>query len=257
MMEHRAKEMSGQEKRSDPVTYRNLWLRIHAADTDPAKIYGGTEIFNAVHAGKLNTPDADRLNQAAAGQRDENNRSVGQRAAMVSGIVQRAISADPSLIAQPDLVAAAQIDYNARVDDKIKEYRAAGKNPQSLFDQTNKDFVGTPQYIQSSINAAKQMKRDSLPKPVVVDSQAAYDALEPNTPYIDSSGKPGVKKGPAKKAPPAETMVPASAKSYYEENRDKYGPGATMAFDRLMDILSGKPPTRESTEEYDRRKTGL
>lgn len=205
-MEARAKERLTTEKKSDPTVVRDLWLRIHAPDSDPKKVFNGDAIFAAVAKGQLNTTDANNLNSLVANQKDENNRSAGQRLALVSSTVARAISADPQFTAQPALVAEIQLDYNARVIERMAQLRKENKDPTVVFDPNSKEYVGSRQYVQASIDAAKQRQRDAMPKPIVVNSQAEYDALEPGTSYVDSKGNPGVKKG-AKVVPAAQRVT--------------------------------------------------
>jgi hypothetical protein len=61
-------------------------------------------------------------------------------------------------------VAEIQNDYNARVLDKVKELRDAKKNPADVFDPASKDYVGSREFIQTSIDEARQRQRDAMPK---------------------------------------------------------------------------------------------
>ena len=159
LMERRAEEGAGGVKKSNPVTMRNLWLDIHAPETDPRKIYVGDKIFKAVQKGLLNTADADRLNALVANQRDENNRTIGSRLSSLMGVVGRALSADPKFIMQPALVAEIQMDYQDRVFDKVEELRNAKKNPNDVFDPASKVYVGSRAFIQGSIDAVSERAR--------------------------------------------------------------------------------------------------
>lgn len=212
-MEARSKELRGQEKASNPTVKRDLWLRIHAADGDPRKIYGGAEIVEAVSKGLLNTTDANTLNADVANQKDENNRSIGQRLGAFNSTVGRALSADQQFVAQPALVASIQLDLAARVEDKIKEFREEKKNPNDLFNPASKDYVGTRDFIQQSIDKAKADRAGAARAAIRVNSKEEYDALEPGTPYIDSDGKTGVKSGVAK--PAAKPAPNAGPTTFY------------------------------------------
>lgn len=199
IMETRAKELKGTEKRSDPVTLKNIWLAAHAPDADPTKIFNTDMIYDAVQKGLLNTTDADKASGWVANQRDENNRSIGQRLGAFNSTVGRSLSQDPQFAAQPALVASIQLDLAARVEDKIKDARANKQNPNDLFNPENKDGVATRGFIQQSIDRARVEQRTAAgPASVKVNSKEEYDALEPGTPYIDSNGHSGVKSGAAK-----------------------------------------------------------
>jgi hypothetical protein len=192
-MEARAKEQLTTEKKSNPVVMRDLWLRIHAPDSDPKKVYNGDAIFEAVSKGHLSTTDANQLNLLVANQKDENNRSVGQRLALMSSTIGRAISADPVFTAQPALVAEIQNDYNARVLDKMTQLRKENKDPTIVFDPNSKEYVGSRSYIQASIDAAKQRQRDAMPKfPDLREAPEAWRDVQDGGTFIDPNGTPRV-----------------------------------------------------------------
>lgn len=202
-MEQRAKAMVGGDRKSDPSVVRDLWLRIHAPDNDPRKIYNGDAVFEQVSRGNVNTTDANMLMQLVAGQKDENNRSIGQRLSAMSSTVNRALSQDPQFTAQPALVAEIQNDYHARVLDKVKRLREEKKDPAEVFNPQSKEYVGSRAFIQESIDTAKARQRAAAPQVPTVSTQAEYDALPPGAAYIDSKGNRAVK-GPGKKASPGK-----------------------------------------------------
>ena len=198
MMEIRTREITHGEKKSDPVTYRDLWLAINAQEGDPNKIYTGERVREAVALGKLNVADADRLNTQIANQRDENGRTLGMKISGYSSIVGRAIASDPKYTGRPDLVAEIQNIYNARVEDRIAQLRMAGdKQPMRVFDEKDKDWVGSAAFVQGAVAAAQERQRAAQPKPPVVNSQADYDALDASkgdVVYVDSNGTQAVKR---------------------------------------------------------------
>lgn len=159
VMETRAKEGLNSEKRSDPVALRNLWMRINAPDGDPNKVYNGDAIFEGVRSGRINVTDANQLNNLVAAQKDENGRSIGTKLGGLMSVVGRALSQDPQFTAQPALVAEIQNDYQARVYEKVNQLRKEKKDPNSVFDPTSSDYVGSREFIQSSITAAKARAR--------------------------------------------------------------------------------------------------
>lgn len=193
-MEQRAKGMEVGERRSDPRAVRDLWMQINAPDGDPRKTYNADPIFAAVAAGRVNTSDANMLNNLVANQKDENNRSIGQRLGAQMSIVGRALSQDPQFTAQPALVAEIQLDYQARVLEKVAALRKkdANANPADVFDPASKDYVGSRAFIQQSIDASKHKAASTQPNRV--NSQAEYDALPPGASYTDSNGQPAIKR---------------------------------------------------------------
>jgi hypothetical protein len=200
--EQRAKALTTQEKASDPIAVRDLWMRIHAPETDERRIYNGNAIFEAVSAGKINTADANQLNILVANQKDENNRTIGSKLTGLMNTVQRALSADPRFGAQPALVAEIQNDYQARVWDKVSEYRASGKNPSDLFIPGSKDSVVSREFIQASIDGvtgrANAKAEQDIP---VITTQDQYDKLAPGTVFRNEMGTVLTKPEAAASAP--------------------------------------------------------
>jgi hypothetical protein len=155
LAESRAKEARNEGKRSDPVVERNLWMAIHAPDGDARKIYSATPIFEAVQRGDINTNTANQLNAMVANQKDENNRSIGGHLNGLMSIVGRSLSQDPRYIGQPGIVAEIQMDYQNRVYKKTEALRAEKKDPMEAFNPASKDFVGSREFIQGSIDRVK------------------------------------------------------------------------------------------------------
>jgi hypothetical protein len=214
-MEQRAKERLTGEKKSDEAVKRALWLRIHAPDSDPKKIFNGDAIFAAVQAGHLNTTDANSLNALVAGQKDENNRTIGSRLYALSGNVSRSITQDPRFTGQPELVAEILNDYSARVLEKIATLRKENKDPSVVFDPNSKEYVGSAEYVKASVDGAKSRRAALLPKhPDLREKPDAWRDVGVGDTFIDPKGQPRVmtqalKDALAKQAPAA--ALPASA----------------------------------------------
>jgi len=155
MMEARNKEMAGGEKRSNPVVEKNLWMAIHAPQGDPRKIYNATPIFEAVQRGDINTNTANQLNAMVANQKDENNQRISSHLNGLMSIVGRSLSQDPRYIGQPGIVAEIQMDYQDRVTKRVTALRDAKKDPMEAFNPASKDFVGSREFIQGSIDRVK------------------------------------------------------------------------------------------------------
>lgn len=220
-MEARAKERMGQEKKSDPTVVRDLWLRIHAPESDPKKIFNGDAIFEAVAKGQLNTTDANQLNVLVANQKDENNRSFGTRLQARMTTVAGVMRSSPEFAAQPELSAAIQLEMMAQVEQRTALLRKENKDPSVLLDPNAKEYYFTPDRLKQVADDVKARTRamGGQPNPVRVDSQEAYDALEPGTPYIDSQGNAGIKKGAAKKTTPKFPVTPSGETPGARERR--------------------------------------
>lgn len=155
LAESRAKEMASGEKKSNPVVEKNLWLAIHAPQGDPRKIYNATPIFEAVQRGEITTTSANQLNAMVANQKDENNQKIGSHMNGLMSIVGRSLSQDPRYIGQPGIVAEIQMDYQDRVTKRVTALRDAKKDPMEAFNPASKDFVGSREFIQGSIDRVK------------------------------------------------------------------------------------------------------
>lgn len=209
-MEARSKALVTTEKKSNPQEVRRLWLAIHAPDDDPRKIFTGDDIFKAVKAGQVNTTDANQLMALVANQKDENNRTIGSRISALTQNAGRAISQDPRFIGQPELVAEIQNLYAADVLDKVRTLREEKKNPSTLFDPTNKDYVGSATYVKQFVDEARARKvaeaQAQIPAP---KTQEEYDAIPAGSVYTDTDGQRKVK-GVGKSIPKSAPRVEAA-----------------------------------------------
>lgn len=212
-MEQRAKALAGQEKASDTVTKKELWLAIHAPDGDPKKIYNADRIFEAVKAGKLNTTDANQLNSLVAAQKDEQGRAFGTRLYGRTKTVEAAMRNSPEYQYQPELAAAIQLELVSQVERKAAALRKEGKDPSVLIDDPeHKDYMFKPGIIKRVADDVKRRQMDALPKPPVIATQEEYDALDDGTIYVDSTGRQATKRG-KKKVPTASTFTPSGEKA--------------------------------------------
>jgi len=210
LIQQRTHETQNGEKKSNQEVYRQLYLDATAPDSDPRKILNGDKIFAAAARGDLNVTDAERLRSIVAGQKDENFRKIETSINSLSRVYDRVVNADPRLLGL-DAAQKAEVinDYAGRIRDKVSEARAANDAPglRALFDVNSKDYVGSAEFMRESIGLSRTKMKDALPQAVTVTTQAEYDALEPNTTYVDSKGVRGVKQGKAKKAEPKGPTV--------------------------------------------------
>lgn len=192
-MEERGKALTNQEKRSDPVAVKDLWMRIHAPDTDTRKIFNGDAIFEAVRAGRVNVSDANQLNALVANQKDENGRTIGTKMQALMTNVGRALSQDPKFTAQPALVAEIQNNYAARMYNKSEELRAQKIPPTDMFNPGSKNYVGSREFIQGAIDEARGRANGEVKLPAP-KTQAEYDSLPNGATYVDTDGVTKTKK---------------------------------------------------------------
>ena len=193
-MDARAKSLAGGDRKSDPKAVRDLWMAIHAPDGAPNKIYTPDNIFAAVQSGKVNTNDANQLNTLLAQQRDDNGRTIGSKLQSQMAIFGRALSQDPRYIGQPTLVAEIQNDYQARVYQLVTDLRSRKEDPTQVFTPGNKNYVGSREFMQGSVESATAKASVTPGMRPVVTTQEQFDALPDGTVYVDSGGRTAVKR---------------------------------------------------------------
>ena len=202
LMEARAKAGSAAERRSDPAVKLQLWKAINAPEGDPEKIYNANAIFEAVKAGKLNTTDADYLNNQVAAQKDGKGAKFGQRLNQRMGIINRALNESAEFKNQPELNAAIQQSLVTQVEqeaDRLRNSGAKGKNPDALLNPDSPDYFFKPGLLKATAAAVKQQAiLEATRGATKVNTQAEYDALPAGTTYVDSNGKMGVKRAATK-----------------------------------------------------------
>lgn len=258
LMEVRARELATQEKVSDPITKRNLWLDINAPDGDPRKIYTADKIFAAVQSGKLNTTDANNLNTLVAQQKDENGKTIGSNLNGLMHIVGTALSQDPRYIGQPALVAGIQMDYQARVYNKVKQMRDAGEDPNDAFNPASKNFVGSREFIQGSVDTVTANVRGATVQ--APKTQEEYNALPAGTQYRDTDGVVKIKKASAatftNENGPVVNQIPASGltprEQYFSASK-----AYSAALDEYLKLLGQKDVAPEALKEARQKKDQL
>lgn len=191
-MEQMAREKREGMERSNPVTKRDLFLRIHASADDPRKIRTADEVLVALERGLLNTQDAEHLQEMIAEQKDPNNQTLGSRLASATQIIGTALSQDPHFIQQPALVAEIQMDYAASVRERMANLRKAKKEPAEVFDPHSPQYVGSQQYIQQSIDRSKnRMMQSATPAGTAIDLTKTPDKakdIKAGDVFVDPNG---------------------------------------------------------------------
>lgn len=240
LAEARAKELAGQERKSDTATKNDLFLRIIAPEGTPDKIYTNDPIIQAVKDKKLNVTDANWLNSIQAGQRDENGRTFAGRLSARLGVIKSAIATDVVLNNTPGLMEPVMESLISKAETRASEMRKEGKSPNGMLDMTSKDYFFTPGLIKQTADEVKAQQlalqppvpdmrvdkeawRKAKAGDIVINpegqrvpiTQATIDALE------KSSGKPQ-----------AFSALPNSAKevvqAWMQETGGRLKPGQTQ-----------------------------
>lgn len=225
--EHRATELTNGVKKSDETVRRDLWLRVHAPEGDPKRIFNGAEILKAVEIGTLNTADGNALLAAVANQKDENNRSFGVRLQGRLSTISAAMRSSPEFSAQPELAAAIQNEMISQVEKKATDMRAANQDPSGLLNPESKDYYFKPGIIKAVADDVKRRALDALPQLPVVRTKAEYDALEAGAQYKDENGNTATKKG-GKSATVSAAAPVSDFAGWMQATGGKLKPGQTQ-----------------------------
>jgi hypothetical protein len=213
--EHRAKELTAGANKSNPVTEREIFLRVYAQDTDPKKIINPQPILDAVAKGLLNAEDGAKYVNAVRNGKDENNRGINSTLYAMSNSFQKSLEQNYSNLG---LKYAGQVpevvnEFTSMATIEIEKARAANDPValRKLFVPGNDTYVGGAAFMQEAINRVKtrhdEQIRAKMPRPTTTEE---YNAIPANTPYIDSDGVPKVKgKAAPKAAPKAIDLAPA------------------------------------------------
>jgi len=144
----------GVAKPSNSKVFDALWQAIHNPDAE-ARLYNSEAIFRYVASGHLNHPDAGKLMNDIANQRDVNNVKLSTKLRAQVNIIDQQLARDLRYKMRPELMAAIKMNYVARVEERMNELRKDNKNPAQVFDRDNKLYVGSPEFVQEAINDAR------------------------------------------------------------------------------------------------------
>jgi soluble lytic murein transglycosylase len=139
---------SGEYTPSDPKVFNDTLSRINLPTGDPNKITDPTQITPLIAHG-LNYTDANRLITQMKDLNSPEANPFLKQTNQVKQTAQRMLSANLQVAANPELGQEAAYRFGYALDQNIAAYRKAGKDPQSLFDPTNPDYVLKPERVMS------------------------------------------------------------------------------------------------------------
>lgn len=158
----RSKEHDGAEIKTDPTAFFDLFNRIHAAPGDKRRLTDELEIQNAFGTRhKLSFTDMTRLRKEFQEARTpEGERlSVTKREALDG--LKTQITKSNMLMGKIDQDGDYQFYlYHQYINRKIDEYRAAKKDPHTLFDSSNPEWIGRPEVLGQFRKTMQQSIKD-------------------------------------------------------------------------------------------------
>lgn len=158
------REAAGEFSKSNPVVVKDLFRRINLDEGEPEKIRSRTQLAPFFANSDLNWGDYGRLSaeidhsrtpEGNAFLRDVQRVRTTAGRMMKEGLLGR-ILADT----QPEKVVEASYRFDMALDQKIDEYRKAGKDPRDLITPGKPDYMLSPERISTFLPSAKQTVSD-------------------------------------------------------------------------------------------------
>lgn len=201
LMAQRTRELqSRQEPRTNPAAVRDLMVRIHAPDNDPAKIYNNTPIYDALSSGKISTAEFAYLNKEVTELRSSSTngfrRDVNNMRGQVARSLQQNVQLQAMEMASPGTLADISYRFDRDLENKIEALRKENKDPSVLLDPSSREYVLRPGSLQkffptNGLNdaAAKTAQAEAKTLPTYKD----YDKLPKGAQFTDPQGNVRVK----------------------------------------------------------------
>lgn len=193
---HNAHEAAaGTPVRSNAAVVKQLFDRIHLADTDPKKITSAAQLTEFFSKG-INRTDYDWLKKELDEQQSVGGRNFTTDVQRVRQSAHSMLLRSPIGSIQPELAEEAAYRFNFDLQQKIDAYRKAGKDPRSLLTPGSADYALSPERVSSFMPNAKALISDAakakLPK---VANDADYQKLAPGAQYLAPDGSVRTKGG--------------------------------------------------------------
>lgn len=166
----------------------SLLDRIRRPDGDPSKITDVAPIYDAAINGKLNKQDFEFVRKEFDQIRTPGGEILGKRRAdFIKGIGPQIDKSNP-LAGKIDETGKAKLyQFEWLLDQKMDEYRKAGKNPSDLLDPSKPDYMGKPEalapYQTSMQDSIQEIVKSITRQPIAAGAaQVTQQNSEPQTP---------------------------------------------------------------------------
>ena len=201
MSQYTREQQARQEPKSNPSSVRELMLRIHAPDSDSAKIYNNEPIYQALSEGRISTSEFAYLSREVTELRSTSTNGFRRDVNSLRGQVARALQQNVQLqameMAEPGTIADISYRFDRDLEEKIDAMRKAKKNPTSLLDPSSPDYALKPGRLQQffpsgnvvSSAAAKVATAQTGTLPTYKD----FDKLPKGASFTDPQGNVRVK----------------------------------------------------------------
>jgi hypothetical protein len=127
-----------------------LLPRVSVPDDDPSKITDPAKIDDAYINGDLSKEDFRTLRREFREVNSAEGKRLAPGKADLINMVTEQIAASKPRTADMDMAIGLQLQRLVQdIQDKVDDYRKAGKNPRDLFDRSKPDYLGKPEIIAS------------------------------------------------------------------------------------------------------------
>lgn len=147
-----SKEAQGSPVRSNATVVQDLFTKIHLPDGDPNKILNRTQLAPFFAKG-LNRADYDWLSKELDQQQSVGGRTFTADVQSASTVARMMLTRSIIGGVQPEVAEEAAYRWRRSLDDKIDEYRKAGKDPRDLLTPGKPDYFLAPQVVTSFMAA--------------------------------------------------------------------------------------------------------
>lgn len=196
----RSRELqSASEARTNPSEVRKLMLQIHAADTDPSKIYSHDPIMKRYAARAISTPEmlllrreVDQMNQGGGSFEKELHRAS-------QTVYDRFTRGYENMSAQMQGIATEawyRFDHNLR--EQVQAKRDLKENPRALLDPNSNEYMLKPErvdvFLKPKKDVLEQMATATAKEQVkTLPTYKEFASLKSGQAFTDPQGKVRVK----------------------------------------------------------------
>lgn len=144
-------------------TAMDLVSRIRAPAGDPSRIDSLDPIYSAYEKGQLNKADLKFVREEYANIRTPDGQKLGQQQEDFIKGVKAQISNSNPMMGKLDPTGDQQLyRFTFDLQQKVEQYRKAGKDPRDLFDPSKPDYMGSPAALQPYQKTMQQSMQDTV-----------------------------------------------------------------------------------------------
>lgn len=167
---------------SDPKVVNDLTQRIYLPDGDPRKVTDPGQLYDYMAHG-LNFTDFQHLRTELKEYTADGN-PFSKQTALVKDTARKMLVGNPAAGTNIDAANEAAYQFGFDLDNKIKAYRTAGKDPSSLFTPTAPDYVLSPARVNAFMPTEAQIvaRQAAGPLPGSLSATTAASGVVPRLP---------------------------------------------------------------------------